>query len=147
MRWHRWISKMSQTQTTYPPSWRWIPRTEIINHFTVYYSTVFVSMGFPGGSGDKESAAMWEIWVRSLSWEDPLEEGMATHTSILAWRMPMDRWASLAIVHGGHKVRCDWATKRTHTVFVGTVLLYQNTLFFFLIYLISLGLSCSIQGL
>ena len=32
--------------------------------------------------------AMWETWVRSLAWEDPLEEGMATHSSILAWRIP-----------------------------------------------------------
>ena len=36
---------------------------------------------------------MWETWVQSLSQEDPLEEGMATHTSILAWRIPMDRGA------------------------------------------------------
>ena len=34
--------------------------------------------------------AMWEAWVRSLGWEDPLEEGMATHSSILAWGIPMD---------------------------------------------------------
>ena len=32
--------------------------------------------------------AMWETWVQSLSWEDPLEEGMATHSSILAWKIP-----------------------------------------------------------
>ena len=32
--------------------------------------------------------AMRETWVRSLDWEDPLEEGMATHSSVLAWRMP-----------------------------------------------------------
>ena len=32
--------------------------------------------------------AMWETWVRSLGWEDPLEKGMATHSSILAWRIP-----------------------------------------------------------
>ena len=32
--------------------------------------------------------AMWETWVRSLGWEDPLEEGMATHSSIPAWRIP-----------------------------------------------------------
>ena len=32
--------------------------------------------------------AMWEIWVQSLGWEDPLKEGMATHSSILAWRIP-----------------------------------------------------------
>ena len=33
-------------------------------------------------------AAVWETWVRSLGWEDPVEEGMATHLSILAWRIP-----------------------------------------------------------
>ena len=37
--------------------------------------------------------AMRETWVRSLAWEDPLEEGMATQSSILAWRIPMDRGA------------------------------------------------------
>ena len=37
--------------------------------------------------------AMRKTWVRSLGWEDPLEEGMATHSSILAWRIPMDRGA------------------------------------------------------
>ena len=31
---------------------------------------------------------MWETWVRSLGWEDPLEKEMATHSSILAWRIP-----------------------------------------------------------
>ena len=36
----------------------------------------------------KNSPAMWETWVRSLGWEDPLEKGMATHSSILAWRIP-----------------------------------------------------------
>ena len=36
----------------------------------------------------KNSPAMRETWVQSLSWEDPLEEGMATHSSILAWRIP-----------------------------------------------------------
>ena len=39
----------------------------------------------------KNPLAMQETWVRSLSWEDPLEEGMATHSSILAWRIPMGR--------------------------------------------------------
>ena len=36
----------------------------------------------------KNLLAMWESWIRSLGWEDPLEEGMATHSSILAWRIP-----------------------------------------------------------
>ena len=48
-------------------------------------------MGFAGDLMGKESPAMQEIqkmWVRSLGQEDPLEEGMATHCSILAWKIP-----------------------------------------------------------
>ena len=41
----------------------------------------------------KNLPAMQETLVRSLGWEDPLEEGMATHSSILAWKIPMDRRA------------------------------------------------------
>ena len=48
----------------------------------------------------KNLPAMQETWVQSLSWKDPLEEEMATHSSILAWRIPMDRGARQAIVHG-----------------------------------------------
>ena len=44
--------------------------------------------------------AMWETWVLSLSREDPLEKGMATPSSILAWRIPMDRGAWQATVCG-----------------------------------------------
>ena len=44
--------------------------------------------------------AMQEIWAQSLVWEDPLEKGMATHSSILAWRIPLDRGAWWATVHG-----------------------------------------------
>ena len=36
----------------------------------------------------KSLPAMWETWVQSLGWEDPLEKGIATHSSILAWRIP-----------------------------------------------------------
>jgi len=48
----------------------------------------------------KNPPAMWKTWARSLGWEDPLEEGMATHSSMLAWRIPMDRGACWATVHG-----------------------------------------------
>ena len=47
----------------------------------------------------KKPLAMWETWVRSLGWEDSLEEGIATHSSILAWRILMDRGAWRATVH------------------------------------------------
>ena len=53
----------------------------------------------------KNLPAMWETWVQSLGWEDPLEEGMATHSSILAWRIPVDRGAWWATVHGVTKSR------------------------------------------
>ena len=48
----------------------------------------------------KNLPAIRETWARSLGWEDPLEEGMITHSSILAWRIPMDRGAWQATVHG-----------------------------------------------
>ena len=40
----------------------------------------------------KNLPAMWETWVRSLGWEGPLEKGKATHSSILAWRIPWTPW-------------------------------------------------------
>ena len=48
----------------------------------------------------KNPAAMQETWVLSLGWDDPLEEGMASHSSIIAWRILMDRGAWWATVHG-----------------------------------------------
>ena len=48
----------------------------------------------------KNLPATWETWVPSLGWEDPLEEGTATHSSILAWRFPKDRGAWWAAVLG-----------------------------------------------
>ena len=44
--------------------------------------------GFPSGSEGKETSAMQETQLQSLGWEDPLEKEMATHSSILAWRIP-----------------------------------------------------------
>ena len=48
----------------------------------------------------KNLPAMQETWVRSLGWEDPLKEGLETHSSILAWRIPVDRGTRQATVHG-----------------------------------------------
>ena len=48
----------------------------------------------------KKLPAVWETWIRSLGWEDLLEEGVATRSSIPAWRIPMDRGAWGATVHG-----------------------------------------------
>ena len=64
--------------------------------------------GFPCGSAVKNPPAMQETQetrVKSLGWEDALEKGMAIHTSILAWRISMDREAWQATVHGFAKSR------------------------------------------
>ena len=53
----------------------------------------------------KNPPAMWESWVQSLGLENPLEEGMATHSSILAWRIPRERGVWQATVHGVTKNR------------------------------------------
>ena len=48
----------------------------------------------------KNLPAMQETWIPSLGWGDPLEKGMATHSSVITWRIPMDRRALWAAVHG-----------------------------------------------
>ena len=65
---------------------------------TVIYQTVFKASLVT--QMVKNPPAMQEIWARFLGWEEPLEEGMATYSSILAWRIPMDRGAWRAKVHG-----------------------------------------------
>ena len=57
-------------------------------------------MGFPSGSGVKNLPAVKETWAQSLGQEDTLEEEMATHSSVLAEKNPMDRGAWRATVHG-----------------------------------------------
>ena len=62
----------------------------------------------------KNPPAMWETWVQSLHWEDHLEKSMVTHSSILAWKTPMDRGAWWATVHGVAKSdMTQWLS--THT--------------------------------
>ena len=53
----------------------------------------------------KNPPSVRETWVRSLGWEDALEEGMATHSSVFAWISPKDRGAWQAMVHGVAKSR------------------------------------------
>ena len=75
--------------------------------------------GLPGWrSGKRICLPMWEmlemqVWF--LFREDALEKKMAIHSSILAWRIPMDRWAWWVCSPWGRRVGHDWATKRAHT--------------------------------
>ena len=62
----------------------------------------------------KNLPAMQETWVWSLGWQDPLEKGMATHSSILAWRIPWTEEPGDLQAMRSQRVRHDWAT-HTHT--------------------------------
>ena len=66
--------------------------------------------------------------VQCLGWEDPLEEGMATHSSILAWRIPMDREAWQATVHGVTKswTRRKQMSMHAHRHYIQQLIHQQN---------------------
>ena len=55
----------------------------------------------------KNPPAMQETWVRSVGWEDPLEEGMETHSSVLAWRIPATEEPGRLQYTGSRRVRHD----------------------------------------
>ena len=67
----------------------------------------------------KNLPAMWETWVRSLDQQDPLEKGMATYSSVLAWRIPWTEEPGGLQSMGSQRVGHDWATN-THTQLINT---------------------------
>ena len=60
----------------------------------------------------KNPLAMWEIWVQSLGWEDPLEKEMATHSRILAWEILWTEEPDTLQSKGLQRVRHDLETKQ-----------------------------------
>ena len=65
----------------------------------------------------KRLPTIWETWLWSLGWEDPLEKEMATHSSILAWKIPwMEEPARLQSM-GSQRVGHNWATSLTHSLY------------------------------
>ena len=68
-------------------------------------------MGLPGGSAVKNLPSKQETRVRSLGQEDPLKKGMATHSSILAWRIPRTAKPGRLWFMGSQRVGHDWATE------------------------------------
>ena len=81
--------------------------------------------------------AMWETWVWSLGWEDPLEKEMATHSSILAWRTPQKEEPGRLQSTGSQRVRDFTFTFKLH----GTkIFLFLSFLIFLKIYLFCLWL-------
>ena len=80
---------------------------ELARHqpWAVFSGTLHSNPGFLGGSDGKEYTCMWETWVLSLGWEDPLEEGMAIHSSILAGESPWTERPGELQSMGSQKVR------------------------------------------
>ena len=86
------ISKLLRTDLKYYIYFHKIFNTDILPFFQIseYYRLNGASLV---AQLVKNLPAMQETWIQSLSWEDDQEEGMATHSNILAWRIPMDRGA------------------------------------------------------
>ena len=72
----------------------------------------------------KHLPAMQETWVQSLGQEDPLEKEMATHSSILAWRIPWTEEPGGLQPMGSQRVGHDWATSLSHTYFIFYICIY-----------------------
>ena len=82
-----------------------------LHMFCYIYSKVIIFLGFPGGSAVKNLLAMQEpqetkVW--SLGQEDPLEEGMVTHSSILVWRIPWTEEPGELLSMGLERVGHNW---------------------------------------
>ena len=71
-----------------------------------------VRKGFPGGSAVKNPPAKQETWVQFLGWQDPLEKEMATHSSILAWRIPWTEECGRQPLMGSQRIRHNLAIKQ-----------------------------------
>ena len=80
---HIWFLRLLICYNVTGPAYHWVK----INLPNDQLAEPALSLGFPGGSAGKESTCKQETWVRSLGWEDSLEKGKATHSSILAWRI------------------------------------------------------------
>ena len=72
-----------------------------------------------GGKSVKNLPTMHETQIQSLGWEDPLEKGIATNSSIIAWRIPRTEEPGGLQSMGSWRIRHNWATKHTHKHMVG----------------------------
>ena len=98
---------------------------KIVNHYAEHQASLVAQTL-------KNLPAMWETWVRSLSWEDTLERGMSTHLSILAQRIPMDRGVWKATVHGITKSRTRLSDfQMLHTWNLKLQISYKSVFFVF----------------
>ena len=93
-----------------------------LEHSPLFYTSILKPLGFTGGWMGKEPDCQWqatqETWVQSLGWEDPLEEKMATHSSMLAWRIPWTEEPGELQLIGSQRVGHNWVSENTHVCFL-----------------------------
>ena len=99
--------------------WRFVSNVkakqeELVRHqpWAVFSGILHSNPGFLGGSDGKEYTCIWETWVLFLDWEDPLEEGMTIHSSILAGASPRTEEPGELQSMESPKVGHDWTIKR-----------------------------------
>ena len=80
-------------------------------------------MDFPGGSDGKEPPCN----AGDLGWEDPLKEGMAIHSSILIWRIPMDRGVWWTTVHGVTKSQTQ-VSNQSHSIYIHHIFFIHSSI-------------------
>ena len=95
----------------------------------VYWVGLLLILGLPWWLSGKESACQFlpvqEMRVRSLNWEDPLEEEMATHSSIIAWKIPWTKNPGGLQSMGSHRVKHDCAHTHSTYIYMHTISLYS----------------------
>ena len=92
----------------------WSQKVEVLK-ISPYYLITNQSEAFSSGWDGKNPPAMWDTWVQSLGWEKPLEESMATHASIPAWRIPQTEETGGLPSVGSHTAGHDQAMKQSHS--------------------------------
>ena len=83
----------------------------------VLHILIYSRLGFPGGSVVKNLSAIQETWVWSLGQEDPLQKRMATHSCILAWRIPWTEEPGGLQSKGSQRVRHNWMNNTSTFIF------------------------------
>ena len=103
-----------QLQGGWTPVHRYLQPLASLLHSSIYVPP-FNQTGLPRWLRDKQSACQAGDWVQPLGWEDSLEKEMATHSSILAWRIPWIEEPGGLQSMGSRGIRLDWVTKHAHS--------------------------------
>ena len=127
---------------------------KVIHDWATKQSRENILLGFPGSSVVKNppaNAGDGRDAVWSLGWEDPLEEGMATHSSILVWRIPWTGEPGRLQSTGSQRVRPDWSylaliQHTQHSIIRIYHIFFIHPSVFIYLFLAALGLRCCVQA-